>query len=52
METLQQAPTDPNIQIAVRNLEMAFGSYVIQQHLSFDIRYGEIFIIMGSSGCG
>ncbi|MFC2094159.1 ABC transporter ATP-binding protein [Bacteroidota bacterium] len=38
--------------ISVRNLEMAYGSFVIQRDLSFDISEGEIFIIMGGSGCG
>jgi len=31
---------------------MAYGSYVVQQHLNFTINRGEVFIIMGGSGCG
>src|SRR5262245_23881563 len=31
---------------------MAYGSFVIQRNLSFTIRRGDIFIIMGSSGSG
>ena len=31
---------------------MAYGSVVIQRHLTFTIRRGDIFIIMGGSGCG
>jgi phospholipid/cholesterol/gamma-HCH transport system ATP-binding protein len=31
---------------------MAYGSYVIQQNLTFNIGRSEIFIIMGGSGCG
>jgi len=42
--------SDPKI--SVRNLEMAYGSFVIQRDLSFDIPEGEVFIIMGGSGCG
>lgn len=42
--------SDPKI--SVRNLEMAYGSFVIQRDLSFDILEGEVFIIMGGSGCG
>ncbi|GMR25582.1 MAG: ATP-binding cassette domain-containing protein [Ignavibacteria bacterium] len=38
--------------ISVRNLEMSYGSFVIQKDLSFDIKEGEVFIIMGGSGCG
>ena len=38
--------------IAVRDLTMAYGSRVIQQHLNFDVGRGEIFVIMGGSGCG
>lgn len=38
--------------VAVRDLTMAFGPRVIQRDLSFDINYGDIFVIMGGSGCG
>ena len=38
--------------IAVENLTMAYGDYVLQRDLSFTIGRGEIFIIMGGSGCG
>src|SRR5262245_58955224 len=38
--------------IAVNNLTMAYGSFVIQHDLTFSIQPGEIFIIMGGSGCG
>ncbi|MBN8550615.1 MAG: ATP-binding cassette domain-containing protein [Deltaproteobacteria bacterium] len=31
---------------------MAFGSYVLQRDLTFTIREGDIFVIMGGSGCG
>lgn len=31
---------------------MAFGDFVLQRNLTFDIRRGDIFIIMGGSGCG
>lgn len=42
--------TDPHIE--VRDLSMAYGSFVIQKDLSFTINRGDIFIIMGGSGCG
>ena len=38
--------------ITVVNLTMAYGTNVIQQDLSFAINRGDIFIIMGGSGCG
>src|SRR5262249_40776345 len=38
--------------ITVRNLDMAYGDFVIQRNLNFTIRRGDIFIIMGGSGCG
>ena len=31
---------------------MAFGDFVLQRNLTFDIRRGDIFILMGGSGCG
>jgi len=39
-------------QIAVRDLTMAYGSFVVQRNLGFEIRQGEVFVIMGDSGCG
>jgi len=38
--------------IIVRDLTMAYGSYVLQRDLSFTVNRGDIFIIMGGSGCG
>jgi phospholipid/cholesterol/gamma-HCH transport system ATP-binding protein len=38
--------------IIVQDLTMAFGSFVVQQDLTFTINKGDIFIIMGGSGCG
>ena len=38
--------------LAVRDLTMAYGDFVIQRDLNFTIRRGDIFIIMGGSGCG
>jgi len=44
------AQQEPNI--IVQNLEMAYGSFVLQRNLNFTINRGDIFIIMGGSGCG
>jgi phospholipid/cholesterol/gamma-HCH transport system ATP-binding protein len=38
--------------LALRDVTLAFGPKVIQQRLSFDIRRGSIFAVMGGSGCG
>ena len=39
-------------QITVRDLTMAFGTYVVMKDLNFVVRQGSIFIIMGGSGSG
>ncbi|HTR15861.1 MAG TPA: ATP-binding cassette domain-containing protein [Acetobacteraceae bacterium] len=46
------APTAYPDRIQVRDLDMAFGDYVVQRNLDFAIKAGDIFIIMGGSGCG
>ncbi len=38
--------------IAVNNVEMAYGEFVIQRDLEFNVRTGEVFVIMGDSGSG
>jgi phospholipid/cholesterol/gamma-HCH transport system ATP-binding protein len=38
--------------IIVRDLTMAYGSFVVQRDLTFTINQGDVFIIMGGSGCG
>lgn len=38
--------------ISVRDLTMAYGSFVIQSDLNFDVNRGDIFVVMGGSGCG
>ena len=45
------AETSP-IKIEIRDLTMAYGSFVVMRDISAKIRSGEIFIIMGGSGCG
>ncbi len=47
-------PREGNIsqRLEVRDLTVAFGANVIQRGLSFSIRPGSIFAIMGGSGCG
>jgi len=45
-------PTDPQAHITVRNLTMAFGSFVLMRDLNFTVKRGDVFVIMGGSGCG
>ena len=46
------APAPAEAHIEVRDLTMAYGSFVLQRDLTFTVRRGDIFIIMGGSGCG
>jgi phospholipid/cholesterol/gamma-HCH transport system ATP-binding protein len=38
--------------IAVEGLTLAYGRFVVQQDLTFTVAPGEIFVVMGASGCG
>ena len=38
--------------IIIRDLTMAYGDFVVMHDLTFTINHGDIFIIMGGSGCG
>jgi phospholipid/cholesterol/gamma-HCH transport system ATP-binding protein len=38
--------------IEIRNLTMAFGSFVVMRDINVRVRQAEIFVIMGGSGCG
>ena len=38
--------------IVVKDLTMAYGDNVIQHDLSFEVMRGDVFVIMGGSGCG
>jgi phospholipid/cholesterol/gamma-HCH transport system ATP-binding protein len=40
------------VHISVRDLTMAYGSFVVMRDVSFDVQRGDVFIIMGASGCG
>jgi phospholipid/cholesterol/gamma-HCH transport system ATP-binding protein len=44
------AASEPHI--VVRNLTMAYGSFVLMRDLNFTVNKGDIFVIMGGSGCG
>jgi phospholipid/cholesterol/gamma-HCH transport system ATP-binding protein len=49
---MDQASPHREPHVTVRNLDMAYGDFVIQRNLNFTIYHGDIFIIMGASGCG
>ena len=38
--------------IIVRDLTMAYGSFVLMRDLAFTVNRGDVFVIMGGSGCG
>jgi phospholipid/cholesterol/gamma-HCH transport system ATP-binding protein len=38
--------------IIVKNLTMAYGSFVLMRDINFTVRHGDVFVIMGGSGCG
>ncbi len=44
-------PTPPPL-IEVRDLRLAYGNKLVMQGLNFDVRSGEILVLMGGSGCG
>lgn len=43
---------DSRPHISVHNLSIGFGSHIILRDLSFEVRRGDIFVIMGGSGSG
>jgi len=40
------------VKVQVRDLDMMYGTRVIQKNLNFTVSTGDIFVIMGGSGCG
>jgi phospholipid/cholesterol/gamma-HCH transport system ATP-binding protein len=43
---------EPEVHITVRDLTMAYGSFVLMHDLNFTVKRGDVFVIMGGSGCG
>ena len=35
-----------------KNIEVAYGNNVLMRDVNFEVNKGDIFIIMGGSGCG
>ncbi|CAN5132690.1 ATP-binding cassette domain-containing protein [soil metagenome] len=46
------ATSSTQAKITVRDLTMAYGSFVVMRDLNFEVAEKDIFIIMGGSGCG
>jgi phospholipid/cholesterol/gamma-HCH transport system ATP-binding protein len=44
--------TAPPPHIRLEGLALGYGETLVQQDLTFDIRRGDVFVIMGGSGCG
>lgn len=44
--------SDTPSRIELRDVELAYGSYVVMRGINARIRRGEVFVIMGGSGCG
>ena len=38
--------------IVVKDLDMGYGDFVLMRNLNFTVNRGDVFIIMGGSGCG
>lgn len=45
-------PEPAPVHIEVHDLTMAYGEFVIQKDLNFSVRRGDVFVVMGGSGCG
>jgi phospholipid/cholesterol/gamma-HCH transport system ATP-binding protein len=45
-------PEDGPPPVTVKNLTMAYGTYVLMKDINFTVKHGDIFIIMGGSGSG
>jgi phospholipid/cholesterol/gamma-HCH transport system ATP-binding protein len=52
MSLVSDQSSSENVHIAIKDLTMAYGDFLIQSDLTFNINRGDIFIIMGGSGCG
>jgi phospholipid/cholesterol/gamma-HCH transport system ATP-binding protein len=46
------APSPDTDLVTVEGMTMAYGDFVVQQDISFTIRRGTVFVVMGDSGSG
>ena len=49
---MTHSPANPQTKIEVRDLTMAYDSFVVMHDLNFQVAEKDIFVIMGGSGCG
>src|SRR5262249_49539021 len=49
---MEEISTGTSIAISVRGLRMGYGSHILLDNASFDVRRGEILVILGGSGSG
>jgi phospholipid/cholesterol/gamma-HCH transport system ATP-binding protein len=49
---LAEVSAQAEVRLRVEAITLAFGARVIQRELSFAVRRGSIFAVMGGSGCG
>jgi phospholipid/cholesterol/gamma-HCH transport system ATP-binding protein len=49
---IHHSPTPGGVLVDVQDVAQRFGERTVFQHVSFDIRAHEIFVILGGSGCG
>jgi len=49
---LRQDQAQRPVQMRLQDIELRYGDTLVQRNLSFDIHRGDVFIIMGGSGCG
>jgi phospholipid/cholesterol/gamma-HCH transport system ATP-binding protein len=47
-----KSPASTDIKLEIRNVTMAYGSYVVLREVNATVKRGEVFIIMGVSGGG
>jgi len=50
--TDSHAQAQHQVQIQLEDIELRYGDTLVQRGLSFSIRRGDVFVIMGGSGCG
>ncbi|MBO7244099.1 MAG: ATP-binding cassette domain-containing protein [Alphaproteobacteria bacterium] len=44
--------TTQNEKLSVHNLTMGYGNFILQKNMNFSVNKGDVFIVMGGSGCG
>ncbi|MGH9884544.1 MAG: ABC transporter ATP-binding protein [bacterium] len=45
-------PSDVDLHISVSDVAVGFDGRALLEHLNFEVRRGEVFMVLGGSGCG